>query len=65
MDLIPILPKLRNLDHIMYPFYVCAAVRKFLFFLDPQRNGNSKPMCPIINDDCRAMLIIMCIWLSI
>ena len=38
-DLIPTLPALTKLPEHFYPFYVCGAVRKFFFFLDPQRRG--------------------------
>eukprot|EP00667_Euglena_gracilis_P022333 EG_transcript_24784 len=38
-DLIPTLPALSRLPEHFYPFYVCGAVRKFFFFLDPQRRG--------------------------
>jgi serine/threonine-protein phosphatase 2A regulatory subunit B'' len=36
---IPSLPQLQSLGSEFYPFYVCTAVRKFFFFLDPGRHG--------------------------
>eukprot|EP00741_Cyanophora_paradoxa_P004849 tig00000836_g4704.t1 len=41
-ELIPSLPQLSSLEEIFYPFYVCTAVRKFFFFLDPMRKGHIK-----------------------
>jgi serine/threonine-protein phosphatase 2A regulatory subunit B'' len=38
-ELIPTLPHLSSLGTEFYPFYVCTAVRKFFFFLDPSRKG--------------------------
>jgi len=38
-DLIPTLPQLEGLEESFHSFYVCMAVRKFLFFLDPLRTG--------------------------
>ncbi len=37
--LIPTLPQLDGLEKSFYSFYVCTAVRKFFFFLDPMRTG--------------------------
>lgn len=37
-DMIPTLSQLSGLDDSLHIFYVQTAVRKFLFFLDPQRN---------------------------
>ncbi|BFZ07202.1 hypothetical protein BsWGS_10241 [Bradybaena similaris] len=39
LELIPTLPQLNGLERTFYSFYVCTAVRKFFFFLDPLRNG--------------------------
>lgn len=39
MELIPTLPQLDGLEKSFHSFYVCTAVRKFLFFLDPLRTG--------------------------
>lgn len=39
LDLIPTLPQLDGLEKSFHSFYVCTAVRKFLFFLDPMRTG--------------------------
>lgn len=41
-ELIPTLPKLEILERSFYSFYVCTAVRKFFFFLDPLRTGKVK-----------------------
>ena len=39
LELIPTLPQLDSLEKSFYSFYVCTAVRKFFFFLDPLRIG--------------------------
>lgn len=41
-ELIPTLPQLESLEKSFYSFYVCTAVRKFFFFLDPLRTGRVK-----------------------
>jgi serine/threonine-protein phosphatase 2A regulatory subunit B'' len=41
LELIPTLPQLDGLEKSFYSFYVCTAVRKFFFFLDPLRTGKS------------------------
>ncbi|RNA36688.1 serine threonine- phosphatase 2A regulatory subunit B subunit [Brachionus plicatilis] len=41
-ELIPTLPQLEILEKSFYSFYVCTAVRKFFFFLDPLRTGKVK-----------------------
>ena len=38
-ELIPTLPQLEGLEKSFHSFYVCTAVRKFLFFLDPLKLG--------------------------
>ncbi|XP_074645299.1 serine/threonine-protein phosphatase 2A regulatory subunit B'' subunit gamma-like isoform X2 [Tubulanus polymorphus] len=42
LELIPTLPQLDCLEKSFYSFYVCTAVRKFFFFLDPLRTGRVK-----------------------
>lgn len=42
LELIPTLPQLDGLEKNFYSFYVCTAVRKFFFFLDPKRTGKIK-----------------------
>ncbi|XP_064403280.1 serine/threonine-protein phosphatase 2A regulatory subunit B'' subunit gamma-like isoform X2 [Halichondria panicea] len=42
LELIPTLPQLKCLEESFYSFYVCTAVRKFFFFLDPMRTGKIK-----------------------
>ena len=42
LELIPTLPQLAGLEQSFYSFYVCTAVRKFFFFLDPMRTGRIK-----------------------
>ncbi|XP_064622288.1 serine/threonine-protein phosphatase 2A regulatory subunit B'' subunit gamma-like isoform X2 [Lineus longissimus] len=42
LELIPTLPQLDCLEKSFYSFYVCTAVRKFFFFLDPLRTGRIK-----------------------
>ncbi|XP_075223773.1 serine/threonine-protein phosphatase 2A regulatory subunit B'' subunit gamma-like isoform X2 [Lycorma delicatula] len=39
LELIPTLPQLDGLEKSFHSFYVCTAVRKFIFFLDPLRTG--------------------------
>ncbi|CAF0877830.1 unnamed protein product [Brachionus calyciflorus] len=41
-ELIPTLPQLEILEKSFYSFYVCTAVRKFFFYLDPLRTGKVK-----------------------
>ena len=41
-ELIETLPQLDGLDKSFHSFYVCTAVRKFFFFLDPMRTGKIK-----------------------
>ncbi|KAJ8976716.1 hypothetical protein NQ317_000148, partial [Molorchus minor] len=40
-DLLPTLPQLEGLEKSFHSFYVCTAVRKFLFFLDVVRAGGA------------------------
>merc|ERR1719259_437791 len=42
LELIETLPQLDGLEKSFHPFYVCTAVRKFFFFLDPLRVGKIK-----------------------
>uniref|UniRef100_A0A673N7Q5 Serine/threonine-protein phosphatase 2A regulatory subunit B'' subunit gamma n=1 Tax=Sinocyclocheilus rhinocerous TaxID=307959 RepID=A0A673N7Q5_9TELE len=42
LELIPTLPQLDGLEKSFYSFYVCTAVRKFFFFLDPLHTGKIK-----------------------
>ncbi|KAM7539426.1 hypothetical protein Aperf_G00000051637 [Anoplocephala perfoliata] len=46
-ELIPSLCKLNGLDEAFRTFYVCTAVRKFFFFLDPLRAGRVR-ICDIL-----------------
>lgn len=39
MEMIPTLPQLEGLERSFHSFYVCTAVRKFFFFLDPLGTG--------------------------
>lgn len=39
LELIPTLPQLEGLERSFHSFYVCTAVRKFFFFLDPLGTG--------------------------
>ncbi|ESO06989.1 hypothetical protein HELRODRAFT_191272 [Helobdella robusta] len=54
LELIPTLPQLDSLDKSFYSFYVCMAVRKFFFFLDPLHIGKIKIQdvltCTFLND---------------
>ncbi|KAK7591052.1 hypothetical protein V9T40_002665 [Parthenolecanium corni] len=38
-ELIPTLPQLDGLEKSFHMFYICTAVRKFMFFLDPLHTG--------------------------
>uniref|UniRef100_A0A3B5M2T8 Protein phosphatase 2, regulatory subunit B'', gamma n=1 Tax=Xiphophorus couchianus TaxID=32473 RepID=A0A3B5M2T8_9TELE len=54
LELIPTLPQLDGLEKSFYSFYVCTAVRKFFFFLDPLRTGKIKIqdiLCLISNEE--------------
>lgn len=42
LELIPTLPQLDGLEASFHSFYVCTAVRKFFFFLDPLRTNKVK-----------------------
>ncbi|KAL8598219.1 Serine/threonine-protein phosphatase 2A regulatory subunit B'' subunit gamma [Nucella lapillus] len=42
LELIPTLPQLSGLEKTFYSFYVCTAMRKFFFFLDPLHSGRVK-----------------------
>jgi serine/threonine-protein phosphatase 2A regulatory subunit B'' len=42
LELIPTLTQLSSLEESFYSFYVCTAVRRFFFFLDPLRTGKIK-----------------------
>jgi len=42
LELIETLPQLDGLEKSFHSFYVCTAVRKFFFFLDPMRTGKIK-----------------------
>lgn len=54
LELIPTLPQLDGLEKSFYSFYVCTAVRKFFFFLDPLHTGKVKVMdilaCSFLDD---------------
>ncbi|CAG2120320.1 unnamed protein product, partial [Medioppia subpectinata] len=41
-ELIPTLSQLDSLDKAFHPFYICIAVRKFFFFLDPHKHNKIK-----------------------
>ena len=80
LELIPTLPQLNCLEESFYSFYVCTAVRKFFFFLDPLRTG---VFCVAIGGratvyvglivqvsayeycyDCLCVHVLVCLWLS-
>ena len=42
LEMIPTLPQLNGLEKSFHNFYVCTAVRKFFFFLDPLRTAKIK-----------------------
>ncbi|GJQ66297.1 hypothetical protein Trydic_g4343 [Trypoxylus dichotomus] len=53
-ELLPTLPQLEGLERSFHSFYVCTAVRKFLFFLDSQRAGRIRILdilaCSFLDD---------------
>jgi len=49
-ELIPTLSQLNYADQTFLPFYVCCAVRKFFFFLDPNRSGKIKILDILLSD---------------
>lgn len=53
-DLIPSLPQINGIEQSFHSFYVCTALRKFCFFLDPLRTGKIKIQdilcCPFLDD---------------
>lgn len=53
-ELIETLPQLDGLDKSFHSFYVCTAVRKFFFFLDPLRTGKIRILdilaCSFLDD---------------
>lgn len=58
LELIPTLPQLDGLEKSFYSFYVCTAVRKFFFFLDPLRTGKKIYIC---NLNIRMFFIAYCL----
>ena len=75
LELSPTLPQLAGLEQSFYSFYVCTAVRKFFFFLDPMRTGRwvmsmthtvRLPYCIshiiILLDNKRECVFLMIIW---
>ncbi|MCL4165275.1 UNVERIFIED_CONTAM: hypothetical protein GTU68_051027, partial [Idotea baltica] len=42
LDLLPSIPELNELQKSFHSFYICTAVRKFFFFLDPLHTGQIK-----------------------
>ncbi|CAN7937801.1 unnamed protein product [Ixodes hexagonus] len=53
-ELIPQLPQIDGIERSFHSFYVCTALRKFCFFLDPLRTGRIKIQdilcCPFLDD---------------
>ncbi|KAH6937570.1 hypothetical protein HPB50_001723 [Hyalomma asiaticum] len=53
-ELIPSLPQINGIEQTFHSFYVCTALRKFCFFLDPLRTGRIKIQdilcCPFLDD---------------
>lgn len=53
-DLIPRMPQINGIEQSFHSFYVCTALRKFFFFLDPLRTGKIKIRdilcCPFLDD---------------
>lgn len=54
LDLLPTIPQLEGLEKSFHSFYVCTAVRKFLFFLDTLRAGRVRILdvlaCSFLDD---------------
>lgn len=67
LELIPTLPQLDGLEKSFYSFYVCTAVRKFFFFLDPLRTGRSLKMLKLLvfSKQCEVVLVGFCSALKI
>lgn len=63
-DLIPTLPQLDGLEKSFHSFYICTAVRKFLFFLDPLRTGRVRIQdilaCSFLDDLLEVRLKLFC-----
>jgi hypothetical protein len=63
LELLPTLPQLDGLEKSFHSFYVCTAVRKFFFFLDPLRTGRIRIQdvlaCSFL-DDLLEVSIIEC-----
>lgn len=53
-ELLPTLPQLEGLERSFHSFYICTAVRKFLFFLDTLRAGRIRILdilaCSFLDD---------------
>jgi hypothetical protein len=62
LELIPTLPQLDGLEKSFHSFYVCTAVRKFLFFLDPLRTGRVRIQdilaCSFLDDLLEVCVVI-------
>jgi hypothetical protein len=63
LELIPTLPQLDGLEKSFHSFYVCTAVRKFLFFLDPLRTGRVRIQdilaCSFLDDLLEVCILIV------
>lgn len=63
MEMIPTLPQLEGLERSFHSFYVCTAVRKFFFFLDPLGTGKVRIRdilaCSFLDD----LLEVFCIFI--
>ena len=71
LELIETLPQLDGLEKSFHSFYVCTAVRKFFFFLDPLRAGRIRIQdvlaCSFLDDllELRSDIIIIFYYLSV
>lgn len=54
--------QLNGLEKSFYSFYVCTAVRKFFFFLDPMRKGKIKIQdilaCSFLDDLLEVSIVV-------
>lgn len=63
LELLPTLPQLDGLEKSFHSFYVCTAVRKFFFFLDPLRTGRIRIQdvlaCSFLDDLLEVLIFLI------
>eukprot|EP00762_Andalucia_godoyi_P005336 ANDGO_06696.mRNA.1 putative serine/threonine-protein phosphatase 2A regulatory subunit B'' subunit TON2 len=60
-EAIPAIPHIAAIPESFYPFYTCAAARKFLFFLDPMRRG-MVDILDLLQSDVLAEFVAVTTW---